>query len=209
MLPLQVVWIQSLVGELSPTCCVASAKKGKRGGANGNPLQYSCLGNPMARGAWWATGVTKSQTWLSNFTHSLHPGQSLDAGRFPIRRSSVVPSPAVSSPHLSSRTILPSGTHRHIFPLMIINMCANVSVENRFCCLCLSSPRTQSCLASKLPDARSALSAKQWGGDYPGNCDKASNYSDACGLLAWKPDLLLQLPAWYVCIDLDTAGCFS
>ena len=28
---------------------------------NGNPLQYSCLGNPMDRGAWWATvhGVTK------------------------------------------------------------------------------------------------------------------------------------------------------
>ena len=36
------------------------------GGANGNPLQYSCLGNPMDRGAWWATvhGVTQSQTWL-------------------------------------------------------------------------------------------------------------------------------------------------
>ena len=32
------------------------------GGANGNPLQYSCLGNPMDRGAWWAPvhGVTKS-----------------------------------------------------------------------------------------------------------------------------------------------------
>ena len=31
---------------------------------NGNPLQYSCLENPMDRGAWWATvhGVTKSQT---------------------------------------------------------------------------------------------------------------------------------------------------
>ena len=31
------------------------------GGGNGNPLQYSCLGNPMDRGAWWATvhGVTK------------------------------------------------------------------------------------------------------------------------------------------------------
>ena len=25
------------------------------GGANGNPLQYSCLENPMDRGAWWAT----------------------------------------------------------------------------------------------------------------------------------------------------------
>ena len=30
---------------------------------NGNPLQYSCLGNPMDRGAWWSTvhGIAKSQ----------------------------------------------------------------------------------------------------------------------------------------------------
>ena len=29
---------------------------------NGNPLQYSCLGNPMGRGAWWAIvhGVEKA-----------------------------------------------------------------------------------------------------------------------------------------------------
>ena len=35
---------------------------------NGSPLQYSCLGNPMDRGAWQATvhEVTKSQTWLGN-----------------------------------------------------------------------------------------------------------------------------------------------
>ena len=43
------------------------------GKGNGNPLQYSCLENPMDRGAWRATvhGVAKSQTWLSDFTHSL------------------------------------------------------------------------------------------------------------------------------------------
>ena len=37
------------------------------GGGNGNPLQYSCLKNPMARGAWWATdrGATKGRTRLS------------------------------------------------------------------------------------------------------------------------------------------------
>ena len=31
------------------------------GERNGNPLWYSCLGNPMDRGAWWATvhGVAK------------------------------------------------------------------------------------------------------------------------------------------------------
>ena len=34
------------------------------GETNGDPLQYSCLGNPMGRGAWWATvhGVTESDT---------------------------------------------------------------------------------------------------------------------------------------------------
>ena len=43
------------------------------GVGNGNPLQYSCLRNPMDRGAWQATvhGVAKSQTQLSDFIHSL------------------------------------------------------------------------------------------------------------------------------------------
>ena len=36
------------------------------GGGHGNPLQCSCLENPMDKGAWWATvpGVIKSQTRL-------------------------------------------------------------------------------------------------------------------------------------------------
>ena len=36
---------------------------------NGNPLQYSCLGNPMDRGSWWATvyGVAKRWTRLSDW----------------------------------------------------------------------------------------------------------------------------------------------
>ena len=42
------------------------------GEGNGNPLQYSCLKNPMDGGVWQATvhGVKKSQTRLSNFTLS-------------------------------------------------------------------------------------------------------------------------------------------
>ena len=38
------------------------------GEGNGNPLKYSCLENPMDRGAWWATlhGVAKRQTELSD-----------------------------------------------------------------------------------------------------------------------------------------------
>ena len=44
------------------------------GEGNGNQLQYSCLGNPMDRGAWWATvhGVTKKWARLSTqaYTHA-------------------------------------------------------------------------------------------------------------------------------------------
>ena len=45
------------------------------GEEHGYPLQYSCLENPMDRGAWWATvhGVTKHQTWLSNWTTKTKP----------------------------------------------------------------------------------------------------------------------------------------
>ena len=41
---------------------------------NGNPLQYSCLENPMDRGAWWAAvhGVGTIQTRLSDFTFTFH-----------------------------------------------------------------------------------------------------------------------------------------
>ena len=44
------------------------------GEGNGTPLRYSCLENPMDRGAWWAAvhGVAKSQTRLSNFTFTFH-----------------------------------------------------------------------------------------------------------------------------------------
>ena len=52
----QETWVPSLGQEDSP------------GEENGNPLQYSCLGNPTGRGAWWATvhEVAKSQTRLSD-----------------------------------------------------------------------------------------------------------------------------------------------
>ena len=44
------------------------------GEGNGNPIQYSCLENPMDGGAWWAAvhGVAKSRTWLSDFTFTFH-----------------------------------------------------------------------------------------------------------------------------------------
>ena len=44
------------------------------GEGSGTPLQYSCLENPVDRGAWWAAvhGVAKSRTRLSDFTFTFH-----------------------------------------------------------------------------------------------------------------------------------------
>ena len=46
------------------------------GEGNGNPLHYSCLENPMDGEAWWAIvhGVSKSRTWLSDFTFTFNYG---------------------------------------------------------------------------------------------------------------------------------------
>ena len=52
---------------------------------NGSPLQYSCLGNLMDRGAWWATVhvVAKNRAWLSTWacTHDSHRDSSLYTGK--------------------------------------------------------------------------------------------------------------------------------
>ena len=44
------------------------------GEGSGTQLQYSCLENPMDGGDWWAAvhGVSKSWTWLSDFTFHFH-----------------------------------------------------------------------------------------------------------------------------------------
>ena len=49
---------------------ISSRLSVRSGEGNGTPLQFSCLENPMDRGAWWAAvhGVTRSRTWLSDFT---------------------------------------------------------------------------------------------------------------------------------------------
>ena len=55
-------------------------------GGNGNPIQYTCLENPMDGGAWWGTvhGVTKSQTWLSTSPLILtHMVKAKDAAKYP------------------------------------------------------------------------------------------------------------------------------
>ena len=55
-------------GDVGDTGLIPGLGRSPREG-NGNSLQYSCLGNPMDRGAWRATvhGVSKSWTQLSDF----------------------------------------------------------------------------------------------------------------------------------------------
>ena len=47
----QETWVQSLGQDDSP------------GVGNGNPLQYSCLGNPMDSATWWATVHGGANSW--------------------------------------------------------------------------------------------------------------------------------------------------
>ena len=63
------------------------------GGGNGNPLQYSCLGNPLDRGTWQATvhGVTKTDTMNKRALSPLE--QSRQKSQFGGRMS-------LSPPHL-------------------------------------------------------------------------------------------------------------
>ena len=58
-------------GGASRIGCIVNIISGE---GNGNPLQYSCLENPMDRGAWWAAvhGVMKSRTRLSDFAFTFH-----------------------------------------------------------------------------------------------------------------------------------------
>ena len=50
------------------------------GGGNGNPFQYSCLGNSTDRGAWWATvhGVAESDTTEHTYTQVDDTDKDLD-----------------------------------------------------------------------------------------------------------------------------------
>ena len=69
-------------GDTGEVSSVPGSGRSPRGG-NGNPLQYSCLGNPVDRGAWWATvhGVTESVMTerltlsLRNWEHEYFAGE--------------------------------------------------------------------------------------------------------------------------------------
>ena len=70
------------------------------GGGHSNPLRYSCLENPMDRGAWQATvhGVTKSWTWLKRLSTQHLPNRphSLPGSPCLVQALDIIPAPALA-----------------------------------------------------------------------------------------------------------------
>ena len=77
--------VKNLLAKAGDTRDVGSVPGSGRshGGGHGNPLQYSCLENPMDRGAWWAT-VTGSQRvrhdWACMHIHLIITATSFPGG---------------------------------------------------------------------------------------------------------------------------------
>ena len=72
-----ILWFLTLLVEYLSCLCFGGyliILSSGRGEGNATPLQYSCLENPMDRGAWWAAvhGVAQSRTRLSKFTFTFH-----------------------------------------------------------------------------------------------------------------------------------------
>ena len=68
-------------GEVRDLCCIPGSEDALEEGS-GNPHQYSCLENPMDRGAGWATvhGVARGWTRLSTHTHVHKSTRSYEVG---------------------------------------------------------------------------------------------------------------------------------
>ena len=77
MVPAVVLEVKNLpasAGDVTDLCSIPGLGRSP-GKGNGNPLQYSCLGYPMDRGAWRATvhRITKNQTQLKQLSTHVHP----------------------------------------------------------------------------------------------------------------------------------------
>ena len=58
-------------GDLTDAGSILGSGRSPRGG-NGKPLQYSCLENPMDRGAWWAIAHGVARSWVRLKRLSMH-----------------------------------------------------------------------------------------------------------------------------------------
>ena len=74
---MELLWWRIPSANAGDSSSVPGSRRSPEGG-NGNPLQYSCLGNPMDRGAWWATvlGVEKESDTTEQLTLHYYKGGS-------------------------------------------------------------------------------------------------------------------------------------
>ena len=112
-------------------------------GENGNPLQYSCLENPMDRGAWWATvrGVAESWTRLCMHPHKLLRTVSPLPPIFsPSGRDTHTPSRSHTHPHSLTRGLSQSlhCAAQQAHPLSITH-----TLTHHFCCVLCRSASTR------------------------------------------------------------------
>ena len=104
------------------------------GGGHGNPLQYSCLDNPMDRRAWGPTvhGVAKSQTWLSDWTWMSTGHCQLEYESFKFLPKTAPPA-AFPGVEISSFYLCPVGLHHesHFWLLSFSNTPYSMCQEMR------------------------------------------------------------------------------
>ena len=65
-------------GNVRDVGSIPGSGRSPRGG-HGNPLQYSCLENPIDRGVWWATVHRVAKSWTRLKRHSMHTQNPLTA----------------------------------------------------------------------------------------------------------------------------------
>ena len=90
------------------------------GGRHGNPLQYSCLENPMERGAWWATvhRLTKSRTQLHIHSRKHHSFYGVSSTETAMRSQSLL------YPQHLQRGLVPGRSFINVFGInMLQGMC--------------------------------------------------------------------------------------
>ena len=58
-------------GDIRDVCLIFGWER-STGGGHGNPLQYSCLENPMDRGAWWASVHRVAESDMIEETKHVH-----------------------------------------------------------------------------------------------------------------------------------------